>query len=82
MANPSSSLFPIEKGIPLPERRPRREASRQYPWSSLEIGHSFFIPAPMTTLKLSSSLAYRHQNLGPRYVARTIDGGVRVWRVA
>lgn len=69
--------FAVEKGIPVPSAR----KDGMYPWSLMEVGDSFFVPeATIKTISpLASSHGKRHTTL---YKCRTLDGGVRVWRVA
>ena len=64
--------FEIEKGIPLPSPHSK------YPLAGMEIGDSFFVPG-MRITDLSSSLAYQKQ-FGKKFVSRTVNGGVRIWR--
>ena len=65
----------IEKNIPIP-----RKGKQKYPFSKMEIGDSFFLEN--STIGKVAAEAYREKKATNRmYVARSIDGGVRIWRV-
>ncbi|WP_157677858.1 hypothetical protein [Burkholderia ubonensis] len=74
--------FVIEKGLPIPRaargRRPR------YPFAKLEIGDSFFVAGKGAALlkELSNCANYHRRHHGGNFVVRSVDGGVRAWRVA
>jgi hypothetical protein len=76
-------MIEIQSGIPIPEinRNPHTQRHSKYPWHTMNVGDSFFVPN--VTVKGFAGTAYsagkRH---GRTYVARTVDGGVRVWRTA
>ena len=64
----------IEKGIPLP-------VSVRYPYAEMEVGDSFFRLGDQR-LGMFCNLNWRWgKKLHRRYVARKMDGGIRVWRV-
>lgn len=69
------SDFPIEKGVPIRGNTPRR-----YPLREMEVHDSFFVPNK-TPGGLSSSLRHARQVTGYRFTTRTVEGGVRVWRI-
>jgi len=68
----------IEKGVPLPRVQ---VSGSKYPFVMMQPGDSFFLKE----VKLNSTnyhLTRANKNLKPkRFSARTVDGGVRVWRV-
>ena len=70
-------MIPIEKNIPLTSKSGARPI---YPWESMEIGDSFFAeglrPITMTNARVGAERKYH-----TKYMTRTVDGGVRVWRV-
>jgi hypothetical protein len=76
-------MIEVQSGIPIPDinRNPPTRRHSKYPWHTMNVGDSFF--APNVTVKGFAGTAYsagkRH---GRTYVARTMDGGVRVWRTA
>jgi hypothetical protein len=88
--------FEIETGIPVPEIKRGGERANAYPFDTLEVGASFFIPEsetlknPAKTLASTvSSATRRFKSATPRRVF-TIRGnemkngvkGARIWRVA
>ena len=66
--------FKIEDGIPIPKPR------QQYPWLKMRVGQSFFVPGGKT--KSLGSIDYARKKTGFKFTARTVEGGVRIWRVA
>lgn len=64
----------IEKGFPIPASR------RTYPFDDLKVGESFFVK-DVAIAKISGSRGKAEQRTGFKFVARTMDGGVRVWRI-
>ncbi len=72
-------LLPIEKGVPLPAPKERRNGLR-YPWADMEPCDSFFIPG--ATANSHTGLVSKQNRTGKaRFTLRAVDGGVRVWRV-
>ena len=78
MSVPVASPVRIERGIPAPSH-PGRGNAPKYPWHEMKVGDSFLallkhrgsISGPMTRA------AHRY---GHVYTARTVEGGIRVWR--
>jgi len=71
-------MIRVDTDVPMP---PHRLAPNQrYPWHQLEVGHSFFVPnGNVKSLQCSAS---KRKAKGEAYIARTVEGGVRVWRTA
>jgi hypothetical protein len=69
----------IEKGIPVTDQR--RGNHRKYPWDEMEVGDSFFVPGKSPNT-ISSSANYQSKTRGWRFKVASLEGGVRVWRVA
>lgn len=83
-----SAQYPIEDGIPLPERLYSRKPSpiRDTLWL-LEVDQSFHVPATegreyTTYMHVRSKVEFARRKLGRSYSIRREVGGVRVWRVA
>lgn len=73
--------YAIEKGIPAPDMRSVRKKLAKYPFAKMKVGDSFFVPEGKLT-RISTSMAYFHNHNKPKRVtARTIEGGVRIWRI-
>lgn len=67
----------IDKGIPLPPRGGRQ----RYPWQEMEVGDSFFVEGA-SVRSLSAAAAQVGRRSGRKFSLRTVEGGVRCWRVA
>jgi hypothetical protein len=72
--------FTIEKGIPIPSASFGTPKYRQ-----LGIGDSVLIPCEKGSIEGRRAMAVAgslNQRLKPsRFVSRTVEGGVRIWRV-
>lgn len=88
--NPTSTArevlgFKIESAIPIPPKkgRPGIGDHKKYPFDTLGVGESFFVTVPDTKAKtaLSAQVAYWGKKLGWTFTRRTMDGGVRIWRI-
>lgn len=69
-------MIGIDKGVPLPPKKVREE---KYPWSVLEVGDSFFVPKPLSSLSGAQTAAAKR--LGRRFSSRSETGGTRIWRI-
>jgi len=70
--------FVIEKGIPIPDRPSSPWIG--YPWDEMRIGDSFLVPK--TSAKSARNAAFsRGRAYKEKYVTRTVEDGLRVWRV-
>jgi hypothetical protein len=70
-----ATTYEIEKDVQL-SNKPR---SYIYPYKDMDVGDSFFIPnGKLGTINAANYRAYKR--LGRKFAARTIDGGIRVWR--
>lgn len=71
----------VEKGIPLPPKRCRHAGVSKYPWEKMEVGDSFCVVGT-TRNKIGAVITYREKkHPGEEYSFRSLDNGVRVWRV-
>jgi len=73
-------MIEIEKGIPLPEVKRGRKGNYRYPWRDMAIGDSFLAPDADIRYMAASAVGAR-KRLGRRFACRTVEGGVRVWRI-
>ena len=69
----------IDKGVPI-SRLQRSGRRGIYPWQDMEVGDSFFAP-DQTVTQMAGAASSNHKSTGRKYSCRTVDGGVRVWRV-
>jgi hypothetical protein len=72
----AAGKYPIEKNVPIPYAK--IEGSR-FPFAEMAVGDSVFIPGPKRVF--TSSLARVRYAKGYRFTTRTVDGGIRVWRI-
>lgn len=72
-------MIEINKGLPVPPDT--RGMKRKYPFDKMEVGDSFFVP-DKTSDCMSQCIAYAKKRLGFSFTRRTVDGGVRVWRIS
>lgn len=68
----------VDKGISIPNPYRGREAV--YPWKNMNIGDSILVPNLKIGSVASAAGSYG-RNHGVRFISRTVEGGVRVWRV-
>lgn len=78
--------FQIEKNVPMPEGRGRPSA---YPWAEMQVNDSFFIEVDAASKtevqnRTSASARMYRQKVGNGFkvATRSVDGGLRVWRVS
>ncbi len=70
--------FHIEKGIPVPKMTGAGRKTK-YPFDVMEVGDSFFVKdAKVKTL--SRTCGSHGKRLSRKFISRTVEGGVRVWR--
>ncbi len=76
-------MFEIEKGIPLPKQK-HIGPKPKYPLKEMGVGDSFFVPGDNSRYNLSNnvSAAARHNAPDKKFKTRTVEGGIRVWRVS
>lgn len=77
-------MYEIEKGIEPPKGQMGRR--RSYPFPDMEIGDSFFVPFEEGDLKVKAAVQAAATHYGKRhgmkFATRSIEGGIRVWRLA
>jgi hypothetical protein len=66
------------KPIPLPVPS---KSNKRYRFSELEPDQSFFVPGESDTHRLAAAALYWTRKLGWKFTCRTVEGGVRVWRI-
>ena len=71
----------IEKSVPIPH--PPRGRRPEYPFAEMEVGDSILVEGQDTTgpaYNAAKGLQYSQKNR-VRFTARTVEGGIRIWRV-
>lgn len=71
--------FKIEDGIAIPAERQPRTRRAKYPWNELEVGQSFFVEGS-SARSMGSTASHAGRRLKRKFIARSTEGGVRVWR--
>ena len=71
--------FEIEKGIPIGIKSAGVRTSK-YPWATMEIGDSFLVP-DLGVDSMSAAASQAGKRLGRKFTCRTMNHGVRIWRV-
>ncbi len=71
--------FKIEDGFAIPAERKPRARRAKYPWDALEVGQSFFVEGA-SARSMSSTASHAGRRLKKKFIARSADNGVRVWR--
>lgn len=81
-------MFKIEKGHELPQSSRGRKES-QYPFASMEVGDSFFMPIPdeadftaHRSRLAQAAYHFKHRNPAYNFTTAKEAGGVRCWRIA
>lgn len=73
-------MIKVEKGIPIPEKPRKGGKPAKYPWATMDVGDSFFVEG--VPLANFASGAYNAAKLlNRKFSLRTVEGGVRVWRI-
>jgi len=77
--------YEVSSDHPLPDGLTHRGRGRpsKFPLQKLEIGQSFFVPCstPADKNAVSVSARYFAQKLKRKFTTRSVDGGMRVWRI-
>lgn len=68
----------VESGIPAPTRH----HLTIFPFGELEVGNSFFAAGAKIGQVTGCAYAYSKTHRGLKFTARSVDGGVRCWRIA
>lgn len=71
--------FKIEDNHAIPAARQHNGRREKYPWSKLEVGESFFVEG-VALRSMSSTASHAGRRNKKKFIARVVDGGVRVWR--
>lgn len=67
----------IDRNIPIPKIS-RGSRPSKYPWAEMEIGDSFV----MNRKRPNGTVSAANKRYSCKFIARTVEGGVRVWRIA
>ena len=71
--------YKIEENIPFLTASSRKQL--KYPFEQMKVGDSFFVPRINST-QFSNVLSIHNKSAeNKRFASRTVEGGVRVWRI-
>lgn len=72
----------IENGVQIPEQKTGgRKGKSIYPFQNMLIGQSVFYPGmKYHSAPMKAAIIYA-KRLGFKFSGRTVDGGLRIWRV-
>jgi hypothetical protein len=70
-------MYIIENSVPIPSNK-----KCKYPFSSMEIGQSIFVEDAKMKGNLHQASKMHGKSLGKKFIARSIDNGLRIWRIA
>jgi hypothetical protein len=68
-------MIKVDKDIPIPPRR------LKYPWSTMEVGDSFFVPGK-NSQSFGNTVQHARRTTGRTFTARKVEGGLRIWRTS
>ena len=79
-------MIKIDKGVKI---TPKRGGSQKkiYPFKTMVVGDSFFVPfgtgdkKKVRIVVASAASRFAKENPGTMFITRTIDNGVRCWRI-
>lgn len=72
-------MIEIEKNVPIPMKA--LERGRIYPFPSMDVGDSFFVPNSKTGRLNGSISAFKKKNPGVKFIVRKQGDGIRCWRI-
>jgi hypothetical protein len=79
------SKYVIEKNVPIARvvnnGKPRDDSGLKGTMRRMEVGDSFLATNSKPVVRQTAQIL-RREFIGRKYVTRSVDGGVRVWRVA
>lgn len=74
----------IENGVPVPEKYVHSGPGRPriYPFSTMQVGDSFALPADRANVVRFSASQWKRRHPGWDYTSRVDGGVIRIWRTA
>ena len=73
-------MYEIEKDVPIPNVRNKNK--QQIPFAEMKVGESVFVPNGTGVSAARASASWHSKVTGRRFITRTVDGGIRVWRAS
>lgn len=78
----SATNYKIEKSVPVGGKGYQYNGPRKYPFPSMEVGDSIFVPDQASSGTAANSAHAYGLKHGLRFASRSVEGGVRIWRTA
>lgn len=72
----------VQADIPIPIGNSRRGKPPLYPFATMAVGESFWLPMPDGLKAMAAAQKWRVRHQKWDHVTRRVDGGVRIWRTA
>jgi hypothetical protein len=78
------TVIAVDKSVVMPKGNGGRKVKRSYPYEDMEVGDSFLVNGGSKSLmsQMCTKNKREGERLGKKFVARSVDNGVRVWRAA
>jgi len=70
-------MYLIEDSVPFPVNK-----RHKYPFGTMEIGQSIFAANEKMKGNLHQASKMHGKSLGKKFIARSINDGLRIWRIA
>lgn len=70
-------MYVIENSIPIPNNK-----TQKYPFANMKIGQSIFVENAKMKGNLHQASKMHGKSLGKKFIARSINDGLRIWRIA
>ena len=71
---------PVDKGVPMPEKAPRKTHDTYFPWLKLEVGDSFHTGKRKTPIHPTVNINNK-KHTDREFKAMREGDGYRVWRI-
>lgn len=83
MKKPPADGYVIEKGIPIPKTNSgRSKGESKYPFLKMDVGDSVFVKETRANVVGAYTRTLKQRNNSTfKFICRTVEGGVRVWRI-
>ena len=70
-------MYVIENSIPIPSTK-----QQKYPFGDMKIGQSIFVKNAKMKGNLHQASKMHGKSLNKKFIARSINDGLRIWRIA
>ena len=71
----------IEQDVPAPVYNAKVGGGYKYPFGAMKVGDSVFFRGEKTGCNIDRVARNNARRWGWKFAARTVDGGLRIWRV-